>query len=447
MRLRTPSLLIGLGLVAALLLATLAAFPPAVAAQGTPTPTAATQTSTTTPGPTRTPAPTPTATATLTALGVKLSLAQIYLKGGNFAKAAELFAAIATEDPGNPEALKGLADALQESATATVTAAQKPTTAPAPAATSTPGFAGTFASQWNTFTGTALAGLVMILIVYVLAKGLAVPGIIWLRELYQARFVAWLKKQPQLPPIFIGDFTDATAIKDFQGAAIVAQALTESLLRSGRRVPKWSAAVEPAPALDLGAMAWIKVLWNWIVPPPRGYRVSGMLLSDDGKGYRLAVQRTHLSSNSVDASYTFSGAGPGAREAFQKMAQLAAVWLRDPAEVEAELAAEDARRKAAAAAAPPAPGGPPGPYTGKEASQPPPVPLKTTREVFDDALTALGEAQRLAAQGAGSHVDAEAKLRDAESALGKLQSSPRLQDDLRDAIDQIREQMRKQGRA
>ena len=54
-----------------------------------------------TPAPTLTPAPTPTATPTFTALQNQLVLAQTYLDGKDFARAAALFAAVAEVDRGN----------------------------------------------------------------------------------------------------------------------------------------------------------------------------------------------------------------------------------------------------------------------------------------------------------------------------------------------------------
>ena len=87
-----------------------------------------------TPAPTLTPAPTPTATPTFTALQNQLVLAQTYLEGKDFARAAALFAAVAEVDRGNAEALAGLKAALDGQAGAAALPTPAPATTPEPTA-------------------------------------------------------------------------------------------------------------------------------------------------------------------------------------------------------------------------------------------------------------------------------------------------------------------------
>ena len=93
-----------------------------------------------------------------------------------------------------------------------------------------------------------------------------------------------------------------------------------------------------APPVDLGSMAWIKVLWTWLVPPPRAYKIDGALLGNQPGAYRLMIRRTDLSTNSVDASRTFETTVGVAEVAFQGMAELAAKWLCYPRDIEASAA-------------------------------------------------------------------------------------------------------------
>ncbi len=301
---------------------------------------------------TRTPAPTPTATPTLTALQNTLLLGQTYLKGKEYAKAAGIFEGVLQQDRGNAEALKGLQDALSGQASATATAeAPKPTAVLAqPTPVPAPGFFGALAGRVRDFAGTALAGLLFLLIVYALAKAIR-PLLMWAREFLLVVLPTRFGRKPVNPPFLIGKFTDATGIKRFDGAAIVTQALTERLLAWSEPVSKWAAVVEPAPSLELGGMAWIKVLWTWIYPPPRGYEVTGLLLANAPDGYQLAVQRVARASNSVDASYTFAVAGQDAAEAFRALAQKAALWLHSPADVAALLGRQPAAQATAKGAA------------------------------------------------------------------------------------------------
>jgi hypothetical protein len=408
----SPRRFLALGLSTLLVLTALLA-PPALAQT-------ATSAATGTPTATRTPAPTSTATATLTMRQGQLLLAQAFLDGGDFAAAAKLFAALAEQNPGDPTAVPGLKAALHAQATATAAAsAARPTPAP-PSPTAVPAFGTTLSGQLRDLISTGLAGLVLVLLVYVLAKGIR-RALVWAQEQWFTHVVAWLTGKSALPPILVGTFTDATGITGFQGAAIAAQALTEQLVVTGGSVPKWDATVEPAPSLELSGMSWIKVLWNWLLPAPRGYKVNGVLMQYPANTFRLTVERVELTSNSVDASHTFEDTGSLPQEAFRRMIELVAIWLRNPQDLEAELAAQQRQAAATAKAGVPA----------AQANQ-------ATQQAFAQVLQNLREAHQLAGQGVTNYPLARGKLQQAEQLLSGLQASIALRKDLADAIQDLR---------
>ena len=140
-------------------------------AQQTP---AAGEMTTGTPVPTLTPAPTPTATPTFTALQNQLVLAQTYLDGKDFARAAALFAAVAEVDRGNVVALAGLKAALDGQAAAAAptpapTSPSAPIAAPQPAAETA---ASSMWSKLSNYGSTVVAGLLVVVLVYLLASAL-----------------------------------------------------------------------------------------------------------------------------------------------------------------------------------------------------------------------------------------------------------------------------------
>ena len=274
MRLRNGSSFVGLAFVIALLLATIVAPMGAAAATATPKAAAATPSGppadTPTPAPTRTPAPTPTATATLTELQNRLLLADTYLKAGQSAKAAELYTAILAQERGQPEALAGLKKALEGQTALTATAAApRPTTAPAtPAPPSGPGFGSTLLTKTGDAVATVLPFLLIVLALYVLSQALR-----WImfavREFYYLKLFPLFRRPAQARPFLIGEIADGTGMQGFPGTRVVTQRITEKLLAWNQLVQAREIAVEPAPPVELGSMAWIKVLWTWLVPPPR----------------------------------------------------------------------------------------------------------------------------------------------------------------------------------
>ena len=120
--------------------------------------------------------------------------------------------------------------------------------------------------------------------------------------------------------------------------SIVAQALLEKLMQWNQLVQAREIPVEPSPALDLGGMGWLKIMWTWILPPARGYRVTGMLLQNPAGAYQLSVQRTVLAHNRVDLSKTLEKRGASPDDAFRAMASEIAKWLVSPADMAASEA-------------------------------------------------------------------------------------------------------------
>ncbi len=266
-----------------------------------------------TPTPTSTPTLTPTATPTLTELQSKLTLAQTYLAGKDYDQAATLFAAIAEEDRGNAEALAGLQAALDGKAMQLATMiAPLPTAAataaPLPVPTPAPTLGDAVGAKLREFLGTALAALALVILIYLLANAIR-----WLlqvlREAWYLRVLPLLKRPAVAPGYLIGEFTNGLGDTGANAARVVPVAMTEKLLAWNQLIQAKEVPVEPEPQLDLGGMGWLKVLWSWILPAPRGYRVSGMLSLNDEGVYQLAVQRTSLARNSIDRGATFEKPG------------------------------------------------------------------------------------------------------------------------------------------
>jgi hypothetical protein len=376
-----------------------------------------------TPTPTITPTPTltPTATPTLTARQGVLVLAHTYLEGGAYAKAAELYAAIATQAPGDPDALAGLKAALAAQETATAAAAAPPPTPVPPTATPAVTFGRTFARQLSDFTGTALAGLLLILLIYLLAqviRWLLIEG----REFWWMQAVVrfGLRKEPVFPAFYMGEFADATQDKEFPGAKVVVQALTQVLVEWHQIVrPDAPPAVEPAPTLELGGMAWIKLLWSWIIPPPRAYKVTGALLGKPAGPYQLSISRASLARNRVDGSRTFGpqgGSGIAPEAAIRALASEARPWLIDPLDA---AAAETVMRSGWLAK-----GG-----TGKMR-----LPGQVIEEVVDELLPVRQQVTRETID----YPDARGRLQRAESLLAELPATSTLRAELHRAIADLR---------
>ncbi len=368
-----------------------------------------------TPTPTRTPTLTPTPTATLTELQAQIVLAQTFLDGKDYESAADLFAEILADNRGNPEALAGLKAALDGQAAHMATMiAPLPTEAPtaAPEAVA-PTLAETTRAKVLDISGTVLAALAAVVLLY-FAAALLRWLLAALRELWYTRILPLLNR-PAVPPGFlIGEFNNLVGA-DAEGAArVVPLAMTEKLIAWNRLVQDKQVPVEMAPALDLGPMAWIKVLWSWILPPARGYRVTGTLLNGSAGAFQLAVQRTDLGHNIVDRSTIFERRSPSSEEAFRLMAGEAAKWLVKPADMEADKAVAAAKRAVGDGTA------------------------LSTSEVFDQALDLLSPVRQQINQGLVDYADARQRLRQAEAMVAQLPSASELRAELTKVIGSLR---------
>ncbi len=396
---------------------------PRAVAQGTPLPTAAAEqpteqpaapTETPTPTATRTPTLTPTPTATLTELQNRLLVADAYLKGGQFARAAELYTAILTTERGHPEALAGLKKALESQGTATAVAPRATPLPPTP--TAVPGFSATLSDRAGDIVGTALAVLLVVLVLYLLAPGLRYVLIV-LREFYCLRVRPLLRRPALARPFLIGEFADATGLPNFGGSQIVAHTLSEKLLEWSELVQAKEVLVEPAPALDLSGMAWLRELWSWVFPPERAYKLEGVLMGNQPGAYRLAVQRTDLSANIIDASCTFESTQPVAEAAFREMAAAAARWALHPRDIAASAAVQSGLRAQRSA--------------GEG------MPLSAD-EVLAEVIALLLPVRQQIGQGVLDHAEARARLQQAERLIADLPPSSHLHAELNDVIAELR---------
>jgi len=372
-----------------------------------------------TPTPTNTSAPTATATPTLTARQNQLVLAQTYLDGKDFARAAALFAAVAEVDRGNTVALAGLKAALDgQAAAAAPTSA--PTSPPEPIAapqTARETAAGSVWSKLINYGSTVVAGLIAVVLVYLLATAFR-----WLlygaRELWLTRVRPWFRHPAVQPGFLIGEFVNGLGADGVNVPGIVAQALVEKLMQWNQLVHAKEIPVEPAPALDLGGMGWLKIMWTWILPPARGYKVTGMLVQSPTGAYQLSVQRTALAHNRVDLSKTLEKRGASPDIAFRSMANELAKWLVTPA----DMASSDAVVR--------------GMQTMRGVAEE--AAVLTPSEIFDQALELLMPVRQQVNQGAIDFNSARKQLADAEQLLTQLPDGSQLRIDLQDVIDDLR---------
>jgi hypothetical protein len=406
-------------LIATLMLAALIIPATVFAQDATAQPASAQQTPTAaevtpgTPAPTLTPAPTPTATPTFTALQNQLVLAQTYLDGQDFARAAALFAAVAEVDRGNAVALAGLKAALDGQGVAAAPT-PAPASPPEPIAAPQPAAETAVSSVWSkliNYGSTVVASLFAVVLVYLLASALR-----WLlygaRELWLMRIRLWLRRPAVQPGFLIGEFVNGLGDDSGNMPRIVTQALLEKLVQA-REIP-----LEPSPALDLGGMGWLKIMWTWILPPARGYRVTGMLLQNPAGAYQLSVQRIVLAHNRVDLSKTIEKRGASPDSAFRVMASEIAKWLVSPA----DMAASDAVARGMSAK-----------RDVGEAEV-----VLTPSEVFDQALELLLPVRQQVNQGAVDFNFARKQLADGEQLLTQLPDSSQLRGDLQGVVTDLR---------
>ncbi len=228
-----------------------------------------------------------------------------------------------------------------------------------------------------------------------------------------------LLRRPAIQPGFlIGEFTNGLGDDGIHAPGIVAQALSEKLVMWNQLVHAKEVPVEPAPTVDLGGMSWLKILWSWILPPSRGYKVTGSLLQSPTGAYQLSVQRTDLAHNRVDMSTTLEKRGAAPETAFRAMAGEAAKWLVTPADMEASAAVVRGMRAVRGA--------------GEEAMS------LTPSEIFDQALELLLPVRQQVNQGAIDFGYARKQLQDAEALLSQLPEGSQLRRDVQDVITDLR---------
>jgi hypothetical protein len=388
----------------------------AAPAEGTPagamTPTVATTPGT--PTPTLTPTLTPTPTATLTSLQARLVLAQAFLEGRDFERAADLFAEIAQEDRGNPEALAGLTQALAGRASVEATImAPPPTETPQPAPVAET-FNRSVSSNLREIGGAALAALLVLVALYFLSHLIRwLLGV--LRELWYMRALPLLGRPAVPPGYLIGDFTNTLGAAGEVAARIAPQAMTEKLIAWNQLVADKQVPVEPAPALQLGPMAWISIFWRWLLPPARGYRVNGFLSRGAANTLQLSVQRAALASNSIDRSATFASPNPSVEEAAAFMAGEAAKWLISPIDMEAAAPAGKTIREVAGVST-----------------------AVTPSLVFDRALDLLLPVRQQVNQGAVDFPTARQRIVEAQGLLQQLPSGSPLRGELEGVLVDLR---------
>lgn len=377
----------------------------AVVTAGTPAPTSGTPG---TAAATHTPAPTATATATLTELQTRLALAKAYLEGQDYENAATLYAQIAADMRGNDEALQGLQAALAGKAAILATQmAPIPTEAPTPAPTAVPApslVSATRSKVLDAF-GFVVAALLLIALLYLFGAFLR-----WvltaLRELWYTRILPLLGR-PAVPPGFlIGEFVGSWTTDEDLASRIVPIAITQKLTEWNQLVRDKQAPIELEHERVTGALAWLRVLWAWVLPPPRGYRVTGTFLKSPTGAQQLTAQRTHLGRHSVDRSRIFESTLEPPSEAYRAMAAETGKWLLFPADIEADASIALARSAAA------------GPTAGSASM------------VFDEAIATLLPVRQQVNQGLVDFPDARRRMAAAEALIAQLPTESELRAEL-----------------
>ena len=395
---------------------------PTISVVVTATPTVPSPTPTVSPTPTLTPTPTPT----YTALQARLVLAQSYLNGGDYTKAAEIFSAVALEDRGNTEALAGLDAALKGQLSATATAAAPPPTVEATAtpAPTGPTFAGTFMDKAVAFGAAALALLAAVLLLYLLAKGLR-----WLlgglREIWFNR----IRRPPVGLALLIGELADTTGEEGARASRGVAQALTEQLVAWNSAVQDELRSPVQADGLDRPGLAWLRALWDQVFPPRRAYRLTGVVSGKQPGPYRISLNRTDLRSNKVDASRTFESNAETPEQAFRELGMTAAFWARDPSGMEGTPGMLEMPARALG-------------LTGAARTGAQPTPA----QISNEALKLLGQVRAQVKLESVDYSIAPHVLEDVQALVEQLPAASKLRADLQSAIDDLWEQVQP-GRA
>ena len=276
---------------------------------------------------------------------------------------------------------------------------------------------GALSSKLLDYGSTVVAALLVVVLVYLLAN--AFRWLLYgLREYWLTRGRPLLRRPAVQPGFLIGEFVNGLGADGVNVPGIVAQALVEKLMQWNQLVHAKEIPVEPAPALDLGGMGWLKIMWTWILPPARGYKVTGMLTQSPTGAYQLSVQRTALAHNRVDLSKTLEKRGASPDIAFRSMANEIAKWLVTPADMAASDAVVRGMRAMRGVA--------------EEAA------VLTPSEIYDQAMELLMPVRQQVNQGAIDFNSARKQLADAEQLLTQLPDGSQLRSDLQDVIADLR---------
>ncbi len=350
----------------------------------------------------------------------RLILGNTYLQGRDYERAAQLFREVAEEDRGSAEALAGLAAGAGGQCSRDGDTDGAPAGADARACTARRrADAGRHRCDEVRDARALRPALLPILALY-FAAHLLRWVLYWLRELWYRRILPLLGRPAVEPGYLIGHFTNTLGGAGENAAALVPFALADKLLAWNQLVQAKEVPVEPEPALDLGGMSWLKVFWRWILPAPRGYRVTGALLPGARGAYRLAVQRIDLARNSVERSATFELTGTSPDIAYRDLAGEAAKWLVKPVDMEAAAASMRGLRSA------------------RSQGQPE---VLSPSEIFDQALALLLPVRQQVSQGAVDFGDARERLRQAVELLADLPPESSLRKDLETVIADLRRQI------
>lgn len=384
-------------------------------AAGAPAATAGTPSTPGAPTPSPTPTLTPTPTATLTELQTRLALARAYLDGQDYDNAAALYAEIVEDTRGNAEALEGLGTALAGRAAILATQiAPFPTEAPPTPETPVPAPTLVTTTRSKVFDafGFVVAGLLLIALLY-LFGALLRWALSALRELWYMRILPLLGR-PAVPPGFlIGEFTGSWKAEEDVAYRIVPVTITQKLTEWNQLVRDRQVPIELQQEPYTGPLAWLRALWAWVLPPPRGYRVTGAFLPGPTGALQMTVQRTNLGRRSVDRSYVFESSLEPPAEAYRTMAAETGKWLLVPADIEADGALTLIR--------------------GAGADIP-----GSASALFDAAIDTLLPVRHQVDQGLIDFPDARRRLRDAEAMIAQLPTESTLRAELTRVVADLR---------
>jgi hypothetical protein len=258
-----------------------------------------------------------------------------------------------------------------------------------------------------------VAALVLIALLYLLGAFLR-----WLlsalRELWYMRIVPLFGRPAIVPGFLLGEFAGAWTPDEELASRIVPVAITQKITDWNQLVRDKQAPIDLERERYTGPLAWLRVLWAWVLPPPRGYRVTGTFLPGSAGAHQMTVQRTNLGRNSVDRSRVFESRLEPPAEAYRAMAAEAGKWLLLPADIEADAAVALTSGAGASASGAPASGS------------------------FDQAIALLLPVRQQVQQGSIDFPDARRRLRDAETMIVQLPTESLLRAELVRVVADLR---------